>query len=215
MDDRVRRCPTPDPATRSQHLAPSVGRTSTQSCSAEMYERNGLRDPRGKRLRASPRTGRFRLARGMLLFGVPMQTQTKLRSTLETSMIGLSLCAMLAAMTPTSASAAEVHVGDARVTALEMVYRDSQIVRERSPGKDAVKFSAMDAEIDESAVVVFEVQSESADKRVTRWRCVAERNVSECFASPLRVKYLDDDVRLVMNVRVEAARTDVPAYARR
>ena len=138
-----------------------------------------------------------------------------LRLTLETAAIGVSLFAMLAAVSPVTASAAEVELGNERLTALPMVYSHSKIVRERTPGKESVKFSAMDAEIDEQAVVVFEVRSVQKGKKVTRWRCVAERNVRECFDKPVRVKYLAADTRVVMDVRVQAAAAVPPALAAR
>lgn len=87
-------------------------------------------------------------------------------------------------------------------------YKETQIVRERSPNKKLVAFRAEDAKVDKRAEVRFRVFSETDDgKSVERWSCVARENVRECFEKPVRVHYLPQDARMVMKVAVVPAQT--------
>ena len=92
------------------------------------------------------------------------------------------------------------------VVPMDRYHHEARIVRERSVGKDHVRFSADAQPIERSAVVQFEIRSESDDRAVVRWQCTARENVSECFAQPVKVRYLPEDERVVLAVRVEPAR---------
>jgi hypothetical protein len=74
------------------------------------------------------------------------------------------------------------------------------IVRHRSRGKQAAIFTAAQQPIDKGAAMVFEIRSESDQRQIPRWRCVALEDVRECFASPVRVPYLEGDQRVVLTV---------------
>ncbi|MEQ9496201.1 MAG: hypothetical protein RIT81_05065 [Deltaproteobacteria bacterium] len=118
----------------------------------------------------------------------------------------VSMCAVLGVASEARAErpAPELDLGDKRVTAVAMDdFHESRIVRERTPGKKAVTFSAMNEKIDAKAEVVFEIRSESSDRDLPRWRCVARKNVNECFDKPVRIAYLANDDRVVMSVRVQ------------
>ncbi len=129
----------------------------------------------------------------------------------------LSLCAVLGVASEARADEPQLELGAERVTAVAMDdYHASTIVRARTPGKSAVTFSAMEEEIAPNAEVVFEIRSESGEGDGTRrWRCVARDNVSECFDKPVRVSYLDDDQRVVLEVRVQQRVGRVPFFANR
>lgn len=140
-------------------------------------------------------------------------TTTTLRALIGAT-LGFGL--MFAASSPAHASETAMKVGPERVTAVSMAaYNESKIVRERTDGKKAVTFSAMQEEIDKAAEVVFEIRSESKVAEIPRWRCVARSNVRECFDTPVRVKYLEGDERMVMHVRVQASGTQAPVFANR
>ncbi len=118
----------------------------------------------------------------------------------------VSMCAVLGFASEARAErpSPELDLGDKRVTAVVMdAFHESRIIRERSPGKKAVTFTAMNEQIDAKAEVVFEIRSESSDGDLPRWRCVARDNVNECFDKPVRVAYLAGDDRVVMSVRVQ------------
>lgn len=119
---------------------------------------------------------------------------------------------------PATAAAEGEATSGTRITAVPMDRYEAatEIVRHRGPGRDHIKFEAMPAPIDEGAMVVFEVASISAEGRTPRWRCVARRNVRECFSRPLRLAYHDGDQQMVMSVRIAAAELlDAAAIARR
>lgn len=91
------------------------------------------------------------------------------------------------------------------VVPIDRYHRETRIVRERSSGKDHVKFSATAQPIESAARLVFEIRSERGKQSVVRWTCTAERNVAECFSRPVRVRYLPDDERVVLSVRIAPA----------
>lgn len=141
-----------------------------------------------------------------------------LPSLLTHAAIGVGALGMLAVLSPAAHAADHaIEVGNQRVTAVPMqrYENESRIVRQRTPGKHAVTFSAMPEAIDDGAVVVFEIESVSHVTRTERWRCVAQKNVSECFDKPVRINYLDDDRKVVMKVRVEPEAKKADFLARR
>ncbi|MEO1334274.1 MAG: hypothetical protein AAFV29_01465 [Myxococcota bacterium] len=88
------------------------------------------------------------------------------------------------------------------VVPLDRYHRETRIVRERSINKEHVRFSAQGRPLDGQAMVIFEILSESETRSVLRWRCVAKHHTDECFTHPIRVRYLPDDTRVIMTVRV-------------
>jgi hypothetical protein len=74
------------------------------------------------------------------------------------------------------------------------------VERERNDLKRSAVFSAEAQSIDDSAILVFEVRSVSTENETLRWRCVAEKNVSECLGSRVSIPYLESDVKVVLSV---------------
>ena len=74
------------------------------------------------------------------------------------------------------------------------------VERERNDLKRSAVFSADPQSIDDSAILVFEVHSVSTANETLRWRCIAEKNVSECLGSRVSIPYLKDDVKVVLSV---------------
>ena len=88
------------------------------------------------------------------------------------------------------------------VVPIDQYHRESRIVRERSVGKEHVRFSADAQPIGPGAAVKFEIRSMNGDKAVVRWRCTATDDVSECFERPIRVRYLPNDTQVVLSIEV-------------
>ncbi len=91
-----------------------------------------------------------------------------------------------------------------RVTEIraDRYFEDAQVVRARTPGKTSVSFSAQPETIPQGAVAFFEINSLSQDGKVSRWTCIATKDVSECLGKPVKVKYLQHDQAMALTVRM-------------
>lgn len=101
-----------------------------------------------------------------------------------------------------------------RTTVIELDHygRTTVIERARTRSKRAAVFTAAAQPIDPGAMLVFTARSISPAGNVERWRCVATRNVSECFARPLSLSYLPGDTSIVLVVEVvPVGAIEVPA----
>lgn len=85
-----------------------------------------------------------------------------------------------------------------------------EIVRERTEMKKWAIFSAEPQAIERGAVMVFEAVSVSSRGSVPRWRCVAIHDVAECLGSPLKLRYLPGDHRIVLRVSLKPKETATP-----
>lgn len=78
--------------------------------------------------------------------------------------------------------------------------RIARVVRTRTPGKTTARFVAEAGLVPEGSFLLFEAHSVSTDGYTRRWRCVAEREVEECFSAPLELRYLPRDRQIVLTV---------------
>jgi hypothetical protein len=90
------------------------------------------------------------------------------------------------------------------------------VVRARTPGKKFAVFSADPQFIEHGAVVLFEARSVGGNGSLTRWRCIAKTDVAECLGSPLKIRYLSDDDRVVLTARMKPLHetAEVATFAR-
>lgn len=80
---------------------------------------------------------------------------------------------------------------------------DVKIVRQRTEGKTYATFMAEPQLIEKGAVALFEIFSVSDLGSVSRWRCIAVRDVAECLGAPVRIKYLADDESVVLTAKMK------------
>jgi hypothetical protein len=77
----------------------------------------------------------------------------------------------------------------------------SVVVRERTEGKTAARFTVEPQAIRQGHFVRFEAFAEGPDGRWPRWSCVAYADVGECFGeSGVRLPYRERDDRLVLEI---------------
>ena len=133
-----------------------------------------------------------------------MKTHSTLRTLLSSTRWLAAAASVVALSAPVAMASAEPSATFSRTTIVPMdrYHRETRIVRERSVGKEHVLFSADAQPIDSAARLIFEIRSESDDRAVVRWRCTAVNDVSECFDKPVKVRYLPEDARVVLSVRL-------------
>lgn len=89
-----------------------------------------------------------------------------------------------------------------RTTEVDVSQPDSpvRVVRQRAPGRQEAVFDAQAAAVEPGAYVRFDIHAEGERGATPRWSCVATNDVSDCFASPVTVRYLPGDARMVLTV---------------
>lgn len=118
--------------------------------------------------------------------------------------------ALAVALLATSAALADEGrkpVAPAQSRATEVSYdryhRTVELVRTRTDGKALVTFHAEPQLLEAGAIAVLEVRSVAKTGSVTRWRCIAVRDIAECLGVPVALRYLPEDHRMVMSVTMK------------
>jgi hypothetical protein len=123
-----------------------------------------------------------------------------------TAMLTLTMLLSAASAGATPARSPFWSTEEARETELSLSNWDTPEVveRKRSFGRKYAVFHAEPQEIEEAAVLVFEVESEGQ----VRWRCVAVDDVAECLGAPVRIRYQKQDE--VVRLKVKAMPRHTP-----
>jgi hypothetical protein len=124
--------------------------------------------------------------------------------TLAPHLAGLGLLLSLG-LSPSSSDAREpLSPGVRRTTSVntDVYHQPSVIVRQRTGMRAYATFSAEPQLLTSGSAAVFEARSVSDRGGVPRWRCVARHDVAECLGSPLRLRYLPEDVAITLKVEI-------------
>ena len=81
--------------------------------------------------------------------------------------------------------------------------RQSRVVRFRTPGKATASFSSDPFLLEAGSMAVFEIRSVALTGSVQRWRCVAIHDVAECLGSPVKLRYLPNDTKMVLTATLK------------
>lgn len=82
------------------------------------------------------------------------------------------------------------------------------IERERSDFKTHATFSAEPQQIENNAILVFEIKSIGGDGELSRWSCVAVHNVAECLGNGVRVPYRPRDEKMILTITAKPSYTE-------
>jgi hypothetical protein len=123
------------------------------------------------------------------------------------------ILALLVVATPAYASRKPVRAKPYQVHTVPLAGTNgaTEIIHERSPLRDEAVFHAEPQLFGPGAVMLFEIFSDAKDGRVERFRCVALYDVAECLGTPVRIRYLPKDERIVLRVTVQHAISDAGA----
>jgi hypothetical protein len=99
-----------------------------------------------------------------------------------------------------SAGRAPLVVAKLRTTELRVdrYNKVEKVVRMRHEGKASASFTAEPMLIDQGAVMLFEIRSVSKKGAVSRWRCIAQNDVAECLGTPVTVRWLEGEDRMIL-----------------
>ncbi len=106
--------------------------------------------------------------------------------------------------------AAAKGVRNSEVT-FEQYHQVFKVVRKRSGDKEFAVFSAEPHLLDGASVILLQAQSVAPKGNVTRWRCVAYKDIADCLGVPLKIRYLPADTEVVLSAvvipKIELAQT--------
>ena len=93
---------------------------------------------------------------------------------------------------------------EARATKSELstYHKVIKVVRNRSTGKSKATFYAEPQLLDENAVAIVSIRSIASDTGIERFRCVATHDIAECLGTPVKIKYLPLDTKVVLEIQL-------------
>lgn len=88
----------------------------------------------------------------------------------------------------------------ARTTEVPLVryHQATTLVRPRTEGRRFATFEAEPSLLSPGSALVFEIYSMAPTGVVPRWRCVAVHDVADCLGTPVKVRYLPKDEKVVL-----------------
>lgn len=104
----------------------------------------------------------------------------------------------------------------ARTTEVPLVryHQAMTLVRPRTEGRRFASFEAEPNLLTPGSAMVFEIYSMAPTGVVPRWRCVAVHDVADCLGTPVKVRYLPKDEKVVLKATlVPATEVSEPSLA--
>ena len=86
---------------------------------------------------------------------------------------------------------------------LDRYEKQARVVRFRTPGKQYASFSTDPHILEPGSMAVFEIRSVALTGSIARWRCVAVHDVAECLGSPVKLRYLPNDTKMVLTTTLK------------
>lgn len=95
----------------------------------------------------------------------------------------------------------------ARTTEVPLVryHQATTLVRPRTEGRRYASFEAEPSLLTPGSAMVFEIYSMAPTGVVPRWRCVAVHDVADCLGTPVKVRYLPRDEKVVLKATLVPA----------
>jgi len=85
---------------------------------------------------------------------------------------------------------------------VERYHQVMQVIRTRTPGKSVAQFHAEPQLLDTNAHALVTIRSVSKTGQIERFRCLAIHDIAECLGTPVEIRYLPKDVRVVLQVQL-------------